>query len=98
MAYLITYPMRLCQRFDVKVMREGFGAESRMALPGIQAIFGFQLIAVFNSSFFQIHTPAEQKTYACFRCPYTFRGTQTYDSDRTEPSPSNDVTFHPMVI
>jgi len=28
--------------------------ESRMVLPGIQALFGFQLIAVFNSSFSQV--------------------------------------------
>lgn len=38
-------------------------AECRMVLPGIQALFGFQLIAVFNSSFFQILTPAEQKLH-----------------------------------
>jgi Family of unknown function (DUF6328) len=34
--------------------------ECRMVLPGIQALFGFQLIAVFNSSFFERLSPAEQ--------------------------------------
>jgi hypothetical protein len=29
--------------------------EARMVLPGVQALFGFQLIAVFNNSF---HDPA----------------------------------------
>jgi hypothetical protein len=27
--------------------------ECRMVLPGVQALFGFQLIAVFNRSFFE---------------------------------------------
>lgn len=31
-----------------------------MVLPGIQALFGFQLIVVFNPSFGQLLTPAEQ--------------------------------------
>ena len=31
-----------------------------MILPGIQALFGFQLVAVFNSSFDQKLSPAEQ--------------------------------------
>src|SRR5437588_6765743 len=35
--------------------------ESRMVLPGIQALFGFQLIAVFNSAFEQKLSPAEQR-------------------------------------
>jgi hypothetical protein len=38
-------------------------SECRMVLPGIQALFGFQLVAVFNSSFFEILTPAEQKLH-----------------------------------
>ena len=33
--------------------------ECRMVLPDIQALFGFQLIAVFNNSFSQMLTPAE---------------------------------------
>ncbi len=37
--------------------------ECRMVLPGIQALFGFQLIAVFNNSFSQILTPPEQKLH-----------------------------------
>ena len=34
--------------------------ECRMVLPGIQALFGFQLIAVFNASFDQKLSPTEQ--------------------------------------
>ena len=34
--------------------------ECRMVLPGIQALFGFQLIAVFNSGFFDLLTPSER--------------------------------------
>jgi hypothetical protein len=37
--------------------------ECRMVLPGIQALFGFQLIAVFNNSFSQMLTPPEQKLH-----------------------------------
>ncbi len=34
--------------------------EARMILPGIQTLFGFQLIAVFNQSFKILLTPSEQ--------------------------------------
>lgn len=34
--------------------------ESRMVLPGIQALFGFQLIAVFNQGFTEKLSPPEQ--------------------------------------
>jgi uncharacterized protein DUF6328 len=34
--------------------------ESRMVLPGIQALFGFQLIAVFNQGFAEKLSPSEQ--------------------------------------
>src|SRR4030095_10641479 len=34
--------------------------ESRMVLPGIQALFGFQLIAVFNQGFGEKLAPSEQ--------------------------------------
>jgi len=37
--------------------------EARMLLPGIQALFGFQLIAVFNQTFSQILTPFEQRIH-----------------------------------
>ena len=36
--------------------------ECRMVLPGIQALFGFQLITVFNSGFFELLSPAERAT------------------------------------
>src|SRR5262245_37441123 len=34
--------------------------ECRMVLPGVQALFGFQLIAVFNNAFFKRLTDTEQ--------------------------------------
>jgi hypothetical protein len=37
--------------------------ECRMVLPGIQALFGFQLIAVFNSTFSQKLSLAEQRMH-----------------------------------
>jgi Family of unknown function (DUF6328) len=37
--------------------------ECRMVLPGIQALFGFQLIAVFNQTFAQKLTGAEQRLH-----------------------------------
>ncbi len=37
--------------------------ECRTVLPGIQALFGFQLIAVFNSAFFDRLSPTEQRIH-----------------------------------
>lgn len=37
--------------------------ECRMILPGIQTLFGFQLIAVFNSTFAEKLSPLEQKLH-----------------------------------
>ncbi len=37
--------------------------ECRMVLPGIQALFGFQLIAVFNDSFAEKLSPLEQRLH-----------------------------------
>ena len=37
--------------------------ECRMVLPGIQALFGFQLIAVFNQGFDEKLSPLEQKLH-----------------------------------
>ena len=37
--------------------------ECRMVLPGIQALFGFQLIAVFNQRFAELLSPAEQRLH-----------------------------------
>jgi uncharacterized protein DUF6328 len=37
--------------------------ECRMVLPGIQALFGFQLIAVFNSAFEAKLTPVEERLH-----------------------------------
>src|SRR5216110_3799272 len=37
--------------------------ECRMVLPGIQALFGFQLVAVFNSAFGERLSPVEQRLH-----------------------------------
>jgi hypothetical protein len=37
--------------------------ECRMVLPGIQALFGFQLIVVFNSRFAEALSPGEQRLH-----------------------------------
>jgi hypothetical protein len=37
--------------------------ECRMILPGIQTLFGFQLIAIFNSTFTEKLTPFEQRLH-----------------------------------
>jgi hypothetical protein len=37
--------------------------ECRMVLPGIQALFGFQLIAVFNPNFTQLLGPGERRLH-----------------------------------
>jgi hypothetical protein len=37
--------------------------ECRMVLPGIQALFGFQLIAVFNAGFSQRLSPGDQRIH-----------------------------------
>jgi hypothetical protein len=37
--------------------------ECRMILPGLQALFGFQLIAVFNKPFFEILNASQQKLH-----------------------------------
>jgi hypothetical protein len=39
--------------------------ECRMVLPGIQALFGFQLIAVFNESFTEKLSMTEQIVHLC---------------------------------
>lgn len=38
-------------------------SETRMVLPGIQALFGFQLVAVFNTVFEEKLSPTEQKLH-----------------------------------
>jgi hypothetical protein len=40
----------------IEKMARGAIEEARMMLPGIQALFGFQLIAVFNNRFMEIPT------------------------------------------
>jgi hypothetical protein len=37
--------------------------ECRMVLPGVQALFGFQLIAVFNAPFFDLLTAGERRLH-----------------------------------
>jgi len=42
--------------------------EARMVLPGIQALFGFQLIAVFNEAFFEKITTSERMLHFTAIC------------------------------
>src|SRR5256885_1849786 len=42
--------------------------EARMLLPGIQALFGFQLIAVFNQRFDQVLSRTEQHIHLIALC------------------------------
>ena len=42
--------------------------EARMIVPGIQALFGFQLVAVYNAPFFRILTRTEQRLHLVFLC------------------------------
>lgn len=37
--------------------------EARMVLPGIQALFGFQLVAVYNQPFSRLLSPGEQRLH-----------------------------------
>lgn len=46
----------LPQKEPVSTMASHLLEECRIVLPGIQAIFGFQLIAVFNTTFWEIPT------------------------------------------
>ncbi len=47
---------------DEDVEKAGMAAieEARMVLPGIQALFGFQLIAAFNQRFSELKALAQQ--------------------------------------
>src|SRR5215471_14338102 len=49
-----TYPDDDCQVESLKDQARTTHEEARMVLPGIQALFGFQLIAVFNRRFIDL--------------------------------------------
>src|SRR4051812_5344475 len=49
-----------CQKEDLKGEVTHILEEARMVIPGIQALFGFQLMAVFNQGFSEKLTQAEQ--------------------------------------
>jgi hypothetical protein len=51
------------QRLSLEKSAEYLLEESRMVLPGMQALFGFQLIVVFNSGFSQRLTAGEQRLH-----------------------------------
>ncbi len=38
-------------------------SEARMVIPGVQALFGFQLVAVYNSPFWKLLTDGEQRLH-----------------------------------
>ena len=56
-------PSREKENLSLKDAAEFLLEECRMVLPGIQALFGFQLIAVFNSSFTERLTGGEQRLH-----------------------------------
>lgn len=45
-----------------------FEEEARMILPGIQALFGFQLIAVFNERFYSLSSPLKYTHLIALLC------------------------------
>jgi hypothetical protein len=47
------------QRLELKDQLKNILEEARMVLPGIQALFGFQMIAVFNESFSKLSHDAK---------------------------------------
>ncbi len=51
------------ERLELKDQFKHTLEEARIVLPGIQAIFGFQLIAVFNQQFAKSLDPTEQKLH-----------------------------------
>jgi hypothetical protein len=51
------------ERLDLAAALTNVLDECRMVLPGVQALFGFQLIAVFNSTFEAKLTDTEQKLH-----------------------------------
>lgn len=51
------------QELELPEATEEMLGESRMVLPGLQALFGFQLIAVFSSRFSTDLTPGEQRLH-----------------------------------
>jgi Family of unknown function (DUF6328) len=51
------------QKLSLEVAGSYLLEECRMVLPGIQALFGFQLIAVFNAGFAERLSPAEQRVH-----------------------------------
>jgi DMSO reductase anchor subunit len=52
-----------CERVPLAQSARFLLEECRMVLPGIQALFGFQLIAVFNQAFDDKLGPAEQRLH-----------------------------------
>lgn len=51
------------QRLELKDQLKNLLEEARMVLPGIQALFGFQLIAVFQNAFSKDLSPLEQRIH-----------------------------------
>ena len=53
----------MAKKVDLEPIAQEVIDEARMVLPGIQALFGFQLIAVFSPGFAQKLTLAEQRLH-----------------------------------
>jgi len=63
MAKVVEFPESGEERVSLVDAAEFILEECRMVLPGIQALFGFQLIAVFNSGFRGELTAVEQRLH-----------------------------------
>jgi hypothetical protein len=56
--------LRMAKKPNTESIAQEVIEEARMVLPGIQALFGFQLIAVFNERFRDLETPEQRLHYA----------------------------------
>ena len=66
--------------------------EARMILPGIQALFGFQLIAVFNQRFFVFRSVGSDGAFHCTSGERAF-GLTDPDSGRVSSPGRNTSNF-----
>src|SRR5689334_1375007 len=56
------------QKEDLETETSHILEEARMVLPGVQALFGFQLIAVFNATFHEKLSRAQQSLHFVALC------------------------------
>ena len=74
-----------CQELDLAQAATTLVDECRMVLPGIQAIFGFQLIAAFNERFAKELGPGEQLLHLAAMCLVALAARQGAAAMRLRP-------------